>query len=179
MNRRAEYLRKLGSDYHIQQKVSNGELFCVERGIFSEKEHVPELAILCFKYPNAVVTMQMAFYLHGLSDVVPELYDLATDRNAAKISDRRVKQYFYPTNFFNDGVQTVDYKGYPIRIYGLERMLIELLRYKKKLPFDYYKEVLLNYRKILPRLNIEEIQDFALNAPKSNKIIEMLQTEVL
>ncbi|MBR2554007.1 MAG: hypothetical protein IKE94_04000, partial [Aeriscardovia sp.] len=68
---------------------------------------------------------------------------------------------------------------YPIRLYSKERMLIELLRYKSKLPFDYYKEILLNYRKILPRLNIQEIQDLAYDAPKRNKIMETLQTEVL
>ena len=71
------------------------------------------------------------------------------------------------------------YKGYPIKIYSKERMLVELLRYKTKLPFDYYKEVLLNYRKILPQLDIQAIQDYAMEAPKSNKIMETLQMEVI
>ena len=57
-------------------------------------------------------------------------------------------------------------------------MLIELARYKSKLPFDYYKEIVLNYRKILPRLDIQKIQDYALIAPKSNKVLETLQLEV-
>lgn len=58
-------------------------------------------------------------------------------------------------------------------------MLIEVLRYKSKLPFDYYKEIVLHYRKILPQLDIQKIQDYALIAPKSNKIIETLQMEVM
>ena len=58
-------------------------------------------------------------------------------------------------------------------------MLIELLRYKSKLPFDYYKEILLNYRKIVPQLNMQAVQDYAYEAPKSGKIFETLQTEVL
>ncbi len=58
-------------------------------------------------------------------------------------------------------------------------MLIELLRYKSKLPYDYYKEILLNYRKIMPQLNIQAIQDYAYDAPKSGRIMEMLRTEVL
>lgn len=52
------------------------------------------------------------------------------------------------------GIEIADYKGYDIRIYNKERMLIELVRYKSKLPFDYYKEIILNYRKLLPRLDI-------------------------
>ncbi len=57
-------------------------------------------------------------------------------------------------------------------------MLVELVRYKSKLSFDYYKEVLLSFRRILPQLNVQEIQDIALAAPKSNKIMEILQMEV-
>ena len=39
--------------------------------------------------------------------------------------------------------------------------LLSAFYYKNKLPFDLYKEVLLNYRKILPQLNIQDIQDYA------------------
>ena len=66
-----------------------------------------------------------------------------------------------------------------IPVYSRERMLIELLRYKSKLPFDYYKEILLNYRKIMPQLDIQAIQDYAMDAPKSGKIMDTLQMEVL
>jgi hypothetical protein len=58
-------------------------------------------------------------------------------------------------------------------------MLVELLRYKTKLSYDFYKEVILNYRKILPTLNIQELQDLALDAPKSAKVLDLLQSEVL
>ena len=54
-------------------------------------------------------------------------------------------------------------------------MLIELLRYKNKLPFDLYKEVLLNYRKIMPQLNIQEIQDIAMQSPKQAMVMEVLK----
>ena len=66
-----------------------------------------------------------------------------------------------------------------INIYNKERMLIELLRHKSKLPFDYYKEVLLNYREIIDELDIRLIQDYAYEVPKSAKIMETLQLEVL
>ena len=132
-----------------------------------------------YKYPNSVLTMKSAFYFHGLTDVVPDECDLATDRDAAKIHDQRVKQYFVQVDFFSKGIEKQNYKGYTINIYNKERMLIELARYKSKLPYDYYKEILLNYRRLLPTLNIQKIQDYALAAPKSNKIMEILQAEVL
>ena len=39
-------------------------------------------------------------------------------------------------------------------------MLVELLRHKSKIPFDYYKEVLLIFRDIVYDLDIRMIQDF-------------------
>ena len=41
------------------------------------------------------------------------------------------------------------------------------------------KEIVLNYRRILPTLDVQEIQDLTLAAPKSNKVFEVLQAEVL
>lgn len=179
MMTRGECVEQFGSDYQIRQKVDVGELFKVGKGVYSDNPDVPELAVLSYKYPNAVLTMRNAFYMHGLTDVIPDAYDFATDRDASKISDRRVKQYFIPRDFLNEGVEKVDYKGYEIPMYSKERMLIELLRYKSKLPFDYYKEIILNYRRIMPTLDIQKIQDYALNAPKSNKVMKILQMEVL
>ena len=179
MKTRAECLKEYGSDYFIEKKVEEGELFKVGKGIYSETECVPEIAMFAYKYPNAVVTMKSAFFFHGLTNVIPDECDLATTRDAAKIRDERVKQYFVSDDFFGEGIETADYKGYDVRIYNRERMLIELVRYKSKLPFDYYKEIILNYRKLLPKLNVQKIQDYALLAPKSNKVLEILQMEVL
>ena len=174
----ADCVREFGSQYNISKLIDEGKLFRIDRGVYSEEKNVPALAILMFKYPRAVVTMRTALYIHGLTDVIPDIYDLATDRDAAKIKDNRVKQYFYPSEMFDSGIEEHDYMGYKIRIYSKERILVELIRYKSKLPFDVYKEAILNYRRILPTLNIQEIQDYALESPKSARIIEILQAEV-
>lgn len=175
---RKEALVRFGSDYQIKKRVREGKLFQLDRGIYSESETVPELAVIFRKYPRAVLTMESAFYFHGLTDVVPDEYELATERNAPKISDKKIRQYFVPEEFFDIGVSEVKTGGYPLRVYDRERMLIELLRFQSKFPFDYYKEVLHNYRKRLPALNIQKIQDYALSAPNSRIVSKRLQAEV-
>ena len=65
-----------------------------------------------------------------------------------------------------------------IRVYDKERMLIELIRNKNKLPYDYYKEIIGNYRNIISELDIEKIQDYAMIFPKSSLITKTLQAEV-
>lgn len=176
---RDDCLKRYGSDYLTAKQVAAGNLFQLERGIWSDLQYVPEQAIVSFKYPKAILTMLSAFYHYGLTDVIPEICDLATDRDAAKIKDRRVHQIFIPREFLEVGAETDERQGYQLRIYNRERMLIELLRNKPSLPYDLYKEILLNYRKILPQLNIQRIQDYALVSPKSNVVVNALQTEVM
>ena len=178
MKSRSECLREYGSDYFVRQKISAGELFRIDRGIYSEKEYVPELALVCYKYPNAVVTLNTAFYLYGLTDEIPDEYFLATKREAAPVSDIRVKQIFMPKDLLAIGKTTIEEKGFPISVFDRERMLIELIRYKSKLSFNYYKDIIGNYRRILPQLDPEKIRDYAEIMPKRDMIVRTLQMEV-
>lgn len=59
---REQCLQVYGSDYYIQKKVDAGELFRIDKGVYSTEKYVPELALAAFKYPDAVVTMRSAFY---------------------------------------------------------------------------------------------------------------------
>ena len=77
------------------------------------------------------------------------------------------------------GADSIARGGANIYMYNKERMLIELLRNKNKLPFDYYKEILNNYRKIIEDLDIQLIQDMAYKLPKSEMVMEALRIEVL
>ena len=176
---RQECLSRFGSDYYIEQRIASGHLFRVENGVFAEQRHVPENAMISHRYPRGVITLLSAFYHYGLTDVIPEVCDLATSRNAAKIRDPRVRQFFVPDEILFLGAVTDQEHDYPIRIYSRERLLIELLRYKNKLPFDLYKEVLLNFRKIISQLNMQDIQDYVIQMPKQKMIMEALQMEVL
>ena len=167
------------TDDFIQQRIAAGDLFRLENGVFAEEKHVPENAIISHRYPHGVITLLSAFYHYGLTDVIPDACDLATSRNAAKIRDDRVRQLFVPDVILNQGAVMDQEHDYPIRIYSRERLLIELLRYKSKLPFDLYKEILLSFRKIMTQLNMQDIQDYAMAVPKRKTIMEALQMEVL
>ena len=76
------------------------------------------------------------------------------------------------------GTEQKEYNGSSIRIFRRERMLVELVRHKKKLPFDYYKEVIGNYRKLLYQLDIQAIEEYAEKLPKIKLVMETLRMEV-
>ena len=100
------------------------------------------------KYPKTILTGEYAFYCHGLTDVVPEKYDLATASKAARLKDNRVRQIYVREDIFLLGVTEKEVDGGKVRIYDKERMLIELLRNKNSMPYDLYKEIIMHYRGI-------------------------------
>ncbi len=168
-----------GTDRKLKQALKDKRIYKIEKGIYSYNEFEPELAVISKKYPNAIFTLNSAFYYHGLTDVIPNLYYLATSKEITRIRDKRVKQKFEKSNDLNLGAITITYNTIDIKIYSKERMLIELIHNKNKLPFDYYKEILLNYRKLINELDIKSIQEYVYMLPKSNMIMETLQLEVL
>ena len=173
-----ESLEKFGSKYNINKLVSEGALYKQEKGFYSDEKYVPELQIISRKYPNAVFTLNSAFYYHNLTDTIPDKYYLITRRGATHIADKRVVQLFENSDRLMMGAEYTAYNQVTILMYSKERMLVELLRNKNKLPFDYYKEILGNYREIINDLDIPAIQDYAYALPKSGMIMEALQMEV-
>lgn len=45
-------------------------------------------------------------------------------------------------HLFEIGKSQINYNNVQINIYNKERMLIELIRNKNTIPFDYYKEII-------------------------------------
>ena len=174
----SDCIKKWQSDYQIKKQISEGNLYQIEKGVYSDIPDVSTLAIIAFKYPKGIMTMDSAFYYHGLTDVIPDEFHIATDKHAIFISDKRVHQHYILSDLLNIGVTTMERRDATIRIYDKERMLIELLRFKNKLPFDYYKEIISNYRALIYDLDIERIQDYAERFPRSKMISNALELEV-
>ena len=171
-------LKEKGSDYQVQKAVKAGELYQIEKGIYADTRDVTTLAVISTKYPEAIITLDSAFYYHGLTDVIPDEYYIATSKHARKLRDSRIKQIFVPDEILNLGVIVMYRRDAMFRIYDKERMLIELLSRKNSIPYDYYKEILGNYRNQIHELDIERIQDYAESFPKHKMISEALLAEV-
>ena len=172
-------VKTCGSEYLLNRALNENKIFKLENGIYSTKSHESELAVIMTKYPKAVLTGEYAFYCHGLTDVIPEKYDIATPSKSAKLQDIRVHQIYVRDDIFDLGIAQEDIDGTLIRIYDKERMLIELLRNKNKMPYDLYKEILVHYREIIEDLELWRIQEYAAVFPKSKMIAKALDEEVL
>lgn len=175
----SECLKKYGNDYQVKKMLEKKKLHKVESGLYSDGDNLSDLEIFTKKNPKAIFTMESAFYYLGISDYIPDKYSVITDKNAAKIKDTNVIQYFDNSNVLDIGVTKTKHNGVTILIYNKERMLIEIARYKNKTPYDYYKEIITYYRNHIEEIDISLVLDYLQSFPKKAFITNIIRSEVL
>lgn len=173
-----ELKEKLKSDYQIQKAVYNKEYFKIENGLYSDIEFVNPLEIICKKYPDAIFTSDSAYYYYDLTDVIPDFFCLATKRSDTRINDKNIRQIFIPNDLFDFGKTQIEIENIKINIYDEERILVELIRKKNTIPFDYYKEIISNYRKKIDKLDIYKIQEYISYYKNELSLYDTLMREV-
>ena len=166
------------NDYNLKKALNKNEIFKLDKGIYSKKKIVSPLVIYSKKYPNSVITMDSAFYYYNLTDVIPSKVYLATDRNADKINNEKIIQTFMSKDILYQGKVNVQTNDGVINIYDRERLLIELIRKKKQIPFDYYKEIISNYRAIVDELDMYKIEEYLTLFKNDINLSNILQMEV-
>ena len=166
------------STYQLNKAIENKELFKVDNGLYSDVEFVNPLEIILKKYPNAIFTSDSAYYYYDLTDVIPDYFYLATKRSDSRINDKNIKQIFIPNDLFEFGKTQIEVESVKINIYDEERMLVELIRKKNLIPFDYYKEIITNYRKKTDTLDIYKIQEYISYYKNESSLYDTLMREV-
>ena len=173
-----ELKKKYGSQYKVATAVKNGEIFKVEKGIYSNEKHINGIELVTKKYPNAIFTMDSAFYYYDLTDVIPRQYHLAILEKRKKITKKSVKLYYVKEKHFELGRTTFKTHNTTVNIYDKEKMLVELVRNRNSVGFDYYKEIINNYRKIADELDTRVIEDYLEYYKNRDNIFETIMNEV-
>lgn len=165
------------SNYQIQNLVAKGGLYFIDKGIYSTTSDVNYLEVITKKHPNAIFTLKTACYCYGLIDTLDEPYVIATKQKDRKIKDEKIKQIFMKDNLYEIGVSQIKFQNVNIRIYDLERLLIDVVRNKKNMDFDDYKKIIESYRKLSRILNKRKLELYLPNF-KDAKIIKRIEEEV-
>lgn len=174
-----ELLKIYKDDYNIKKAVENKEIYKIEKGIYSDKRIVNPLLVYSKKYPNATITMDNAFYYYDLTDIIPDKICLATSSKSHTIDNVKIIQIYMKDNILNLGRTLVklDDNNY-IYMYDKERLLIELIRKRNKIPFDYYKEIISNYRDIAHELDMNKLEEYLDYFNNGNNLFAIIQREV-
>lgn len=174
-----EAREKLGSQYYVNRAVDDGRIYRIDTGYYADRPCVSQLELIAKRYPRGILTDDTAYYLHGLTDLVPLNTYLATKRNATRIKNKSIVQVFMKDRLFEPGRSQIKYDGTSVSVYNRERMLVELLRKSSSIPFDYYKELIASYRKIVGELDFCRVEDYIALYERNEHIFNALQREVL
>lgn len=79
-------------------------------------------------------------------------------------------------HFFETGKTEINYNN--VNIYNKERMLIELVRNKNSIAFDYYKEIISNYREIADEIDMSLLAGYLKKFTNGKNIFEIIHREV-
>lgn len=155
-----EVLKKYKTRYNLLKAIKSKEIFKIEHGIYSDKKLIDPMVVTSKKYPNAIITLDSAFYYYDLTDVIPNKTFVATNRNSNTIKNENVVQVWVPKEILDQGKEKVIVDDVEVNMYNKERLLVELIRKRNQIPFDYYKEIVANYRKISDKLDMYKIEQY-------------------
>lgn len=173
-----ELIKEYGTRYNIQKALKKQEIYKLAHGIYSDKKIVDPMILFSKKYPYAVITMDSAFYYYNLTDVIPNKVYLATPRKYRTIKNDKIVQIFMEKNILDAGKTIVKINNQDVYMYDKERLLVELIRKRKQIPFDYYKEIIANYREIVDELDMQKIEEYLSLFKNDLNLSEALQREV-
>lgn len=148
------------SDYQIKKMLQENKLFMIQKGVYTDKEDYNYLEYISKKHPNAIFTLETACYCYGLFNEVVIPYRVATKQKDRKMKEEDIKQIFMSDNLYEIGMKNVKYLGFNIKIYDLERLLIEIVRNKKNIDFDHYQKIIVGYNKIIKLINKNKINEY-------------------
>lgn len=165
------------SDYQIKKKLQDKTLYLVAKGVYSTEEKYDPLEVLVKKHPNVILTLETACICYSLIKGEHTKYYVATKQKDRKIKDENVKQIFMTDSLYSVGANVVTYKHYNIRIYDLERLLIEVVRSKTNMEYEKYEQIINSYRKISKLLNKDKIKKY-VNLFKDKRIEQRIKREI-
>ena len=130
-----------------------GELERLARGVYRladapELAH-PELVAVAKRAPDAVVCLISALALHELTTEIPHEVHLAVRRGGTRpvFSEFPVRIYTFREEAFAAAITERRMRGTPVRVYGPEKTLADVFRYRHQLGLDVFLEALNLYRR--------------------------------
>jgi len=174
-----EVIKQYKNNYQLKKAILKNEILKVKPGLYSDKELSMDTPEVFIKRQDAVLTLQSAFHYHGVTDYVPDFTYIATPRNAYPIKDCNIKQIFMSGKYHSIGIEEYNQDGNIIRVYNLERSLIELIRYESKISFEEYHHVLRKFRDKKNNLNFNKLMTYAKQFKSYKKIVSVIQNSII
>jgi hypothetical protein len=130
----------------VYQAYNDNKIVRVSRGIYAQNNQYDLLEVLSLRYPKSIFTLDTMFSIYGMTDRFIDIYVLSMLRGSRTIQHERIRQIRQMEQIWLIGQTEVSYRGFIIRGYDKERLLIELFRFESTISKTLFKEVIEYYR---------------------------------
>ena len=178
----SELVNKIGSRRKADSLIEKGSYLKVSRGVYRDKNDLFGTCEELFaKYKNITLTLLSAIDYYDLSDYIPDKFYVSSISNGTPIKDKRVSQIYMNKEFFYLGRDKINTENGYIYIYNIERLLIEVIRFKKRLPYECYKEVCNSYRDLVKKekIDLTKVVKYAKQITHGNGILNTILEVIL
>lgn len=174
-----ELKEKYPSDIEIKNLVNEEKLFKIDKYLYSTDKNYDNLDYVLKKYNNFIFTMKTALAIYGFKNIFLKKYDIATKSKARVIKNNLIKQYFMPDELYDVGLSNIEYKGYKIKIYNKERLLLEIIKNKSQIDDVTYKDIISQYKKNITNLSISKIYEYISYYKKRDIMLKNFEKEFI
>lgn len=169
----------LGIDYRrLQQFQEEGQIFRVKSGYYTSKpSDYSEEQLITTMYPDGVLTMESALYYHGYLETRPYEWKIAISKNTSKSRFNpdypAVCPYYSEDKVLELGTETTEIAGKKMKIYTIDRLICDVLKYQDKMEREDFKKAALTY------INDEKKDIVALmEIAKERKVLKKVQSMI-
>ena len=169
----------LGIDYRrLMQYQEEGKIFRVKSGYYTTKRtDYSEEQLIVTMFPDGVLTMESALYYHGYLETRPYEWKIAISKNTSKsrfkLDYPSVCPYYSEDKVLKQGVTTTKIAGREMKIYTIDRLICDVLKYEDKMERSDFKKAALTY------INDEKKDVAALMAyARERKVLKKVQSMI-
>ncbi len=139
LNIHKQYIKLLCDEAYIER---------VEKGVYVKKgKVVNDFFLLQQRYKTGIYSHNTASYFYHLTDRTPLKYDL-TFQNNIRVKDEIIDPHYTKSDYFEIGQTELKLQdGTAIKIYDLERTIIDILRDRNKIDLQIFNSAMNEYMK--------------------------------
>ncbi len=153
LNRNKGYLttkeisqNRIARDY-LRWLVDYGEIKNVERGIYIGRKTVEDVYYTYhLRFPKIVYSHLTSLYLQNFISKEPEQIQMTCVNNVYADGFSKFDMFYIKKDWYNIGLKEIEDKmGYTIKVYNIERTIIDIIRSYKRFDIKYVKRIVNKY----------------------------------
>lgn len=136
------------SRYALYKMLDSGQLERISRGVYRLTDlpsvSDPDLLVIAVRVPRAVVCLVSAIAFHGLTTQVPHAVWIALPRSAEtpRLDHPPLLVHRFAWEAYEAGVEEHVLDGVTVRVYGPEKSLADLFKFRNRVGLDVVLEAL-------------------------------------